>query len=450
MAPYPFSLQPSVTTVPSPVRRNPAPPPTTTNWSPGNGSIPPEKFNNKGLFALFALLGAAMVLAAIWFFFWAPNGGFHWRKNDWDDYKSTVLRRKGKDGKTLSNATPRTDLGQKSIAGTFDIEGRQEMSEVGSYASQPDRYRDKPRSASRDRRRKHRSSQAKSSEHRHKRDKVDDDVRAYRQERSARVGGMNREHDGSHFDFTNSERSDNMTRYSDTMSFGTPSRPDSVVGPTSEVSNNSRTHLNPKRASPEPPKKKGFLGGLRGGNNKRAEQQQQKKREEERAAASKQKEAKKQSAVKQRLEQRRDFDDDSTVADASERRRGQRASETYYGNMYRPAGQSSTQQHASGAGRGATTHATSAAAARRTERRSTANNTVGQQGYRREERLPRAPGSFDVDAASEAGSNSTGTRSYSTHHIPALSRGSRDTGVGGGFRRGNVTGGRRDSLSDSD
>src|ERR1700759_5337911 len=58
----------------------------------GSGSKPATDFNNKFFLALFALLGAAGALAAIWFFFWARNGGFKFQEGDWDDYKSTVLR----------------------------------------------------------------------------------------------------------------------------------------------------------------------------------------------------------------------------------------------------------------------------------------------------------------------------------------------------------------------
>src|SRR5690242_12709296 len=79
------------------VARSPA---TTANpaYNPGAGSIPPDAFNNKGVQAVFALIGTSFVLGAIWFFFWAKNGGFKWRKGDWDEYKSTVLRRKGPNG----------------------------------------------------------------------------------------------------------------------------------------------------------------------------------------------------------------------------------------------------------------------------------------------------------------------------------------------------------------
>ena len=70
----------------------------TTQIQYGQGTIDPSNIKMQGLMALFAIIGAAFVLAGIWFFFWAKNGGFVWRKGDWEDYKSTVLRRKGPDG----------------------------------------------------------------------------------------------------------------------------------------------------------------------------------------------------------------------------------------------------------------------------------------------------------------------------------------------------------------
>ncbi|KAK5135610.1 hypothetical protein LTR08_005090 [Meristemomyces frigidus] len=90
----------------------------TTTYVPGSGTKAANTFNNAGFMALFAILGAAMVVASLWFFFWAKNGGFHYPEDAWDDYKSTVLRRKGPDGKTLSNATKSTKLGGSTIAGT--------------------------------------------------------------------------------------------------------------------------------------------------------------------------------------------------------------------------------------------------------------------------------------------------------------------------------------------
>ncbi|KZF21721.1 hypothetical protein L228DRAFT_248451 [Xylona heveae TC161] len=141
-------------------------------YNPGIGTMDPYSVNNKGYFALFAIIGAVLVCGGIWFFFWARNGGFVFRKGDWDEYKSTVLRRKGPDGKTLSNATKSTDLGGDSINGDFD----------------DDEYYDYARHNNRD-----------------------PDVREYRHEKPARVGGLNRKADGSWYDPTNTERSDDLS-----------------------------------------------------------------------------------------------------------------------------------------------------------------------------------------------------------------------------------------------
>ena len=197
-------------------------------WSPGQGAADVSKINNRGFFALFAILGAAMVVVGIWFFFWAKNGGCVFRKNDWDDYKSTVLRRKGPDGKTLSNATKSTRLGGKTMLSSFaagysdvstaesygDYDGsehRKSVHEVGrgsKAAKQEQKQRKKE-----EQRQQKRQQQQKQQHHKlptfpkH----VDDDVREYRHEKSARVGGLNRRHDGSHFDYTNTDRSDAFT-----------------------------------------------------------------------------------------------------------------------------------------------------------------------------------------------------------------------------------------------
>ncbi|PHH64318.1 hypothetical protein CDD82_1777 [Ophiocordyceps australis] len=80
-----------------------------------HGVLDPHDMNNVGFFVLFALIGVGFVLTGIWFFFWAKNGGFHFGAKDWDDYKSTVLRRKGPNGTLLSGATATTDLGGGSV-----------------------------------------------------------------------------------------------------------------------------------------------------------------------------------------------------------------------------------------------------------------------------------------------------------------------------------------------
>ncbi|KAI9879793.1 MAG: hypothetical protein M1830_007235 [Pleopsidium flavum] len=157
--------------------RNPAP--DTNTYTHGAGTIPPDAINNKGVLALFGLLSASLVFASIWFFFWAKNGGFVWRKGDWSDYKSTVLRRKGPDGKTLSNATKSTELGGGSVVGSMDAYDAESV-QVGRAAKKGRKVRGRR----------------------------DEDVRAYRHEKPARVGGLNRQPDGSYHDYTNTEPSE--------------------------------------------------------------------------------------------------------------------------------------------------------------------------------------------------------------------------------------------------
>ncbi len=166
--------------------------PQNPNYQPGSGTINPNHVNNHGFFALFALLGLALVLAAIWFFFWAKNGGFRFRKGDWDDYKSTVLRRKGPNGTTLSGATKTTRLGGGSVVANG---GEVDMGEKGW--------------------KKGVQHKAKKGKPRGNRNNDDNDVRAYRHEKPAKVGGLNSESDGVfHQDFAYSDN----TTYSDEVS----------------------------------------------------------------------------------------------------------------------------------------------------------------------------------------------------------------------------------------
>ena len=155
-----------------------------TQYDPGKGIVKATDINNTVIFVLFGLLGAGLVCTSIWFFFWAKNGGFRFRKGDWEDYKSTVLRRKGPNGTTLSGATRSTALGGGSI--------------VGSQGSMDD-FED-PEKAETFGRRKKRDKKNKNSH--------DQDVRAYRHEKVAKVGGLNREADGSYHDYTSSEMSE--------------------------------------------------------------------------------------------------------------------------------------------------------------------------------------------------------------------------------------------------
>lgn len=167
----------------------------TTKINYGQGTVDPKSIKMQGLMALFALIGAAFVLGGIWFFFWAKNGGFVWRKGDWEDYKSTVLRRKGPDGRTLSNATKSTKLGGGSVVGYSD-DGYTYTDETATYTETATTISDeKPQ------RKKKRNFREKLLR-RHKDERwegeADDDMRAYREEKPARIGGMNREADGTY------------------------------------------------------------------------------------------------------------------------------------------------------------------------------------------------------------------------------------------------------------
>lgn len=200
-----------------------------SGFKPGQGTRPPESFNNNGFLALFAIIGAAMVIASLWFFFWAKNGGFQFNEGDWDDYKSTVMRRKGPDGKTLSNATKSTKLGGGSIAGTqhykwaksearsvigYDEKGRKGIraergwGKTHSVWSGDTSYQNETfgtqtisdmteiRSEPAHHHHVHRSS----NKHDHSKRYRDRDVADYKRERPARVGGLNRVADGSQMD----------------------------------------------------------------------------------------------------------------------------------------------------------------------------------------------------------------------------------------------------------
>lgn len=168
-------------------------------YAPGSGSIDPNSIQMKGLMALFALLGAAFVIGGIWFFFWAKNGGFVWQRGDWDEYKSTVLRRKGPDGRTLSNATKSTKLGGGSVV------GRGYTDDGYTYANTGYGYTDTGTEVTEEKpkRKRNLKETAKKKFRRMRRDErwegeADDDVRAYRQEKAARVGGINREAEGTY------------------------------------------------------------------------------------------------------------------------------------------------------------------------------------------------------------------------------------------------------------
>ncbi|KAK0306489.1 hypothetical protein LTR01_006347 [Friedmanniomyces endolithicus] len=190
---------------------------------PGAGTQSPSSLNNTFFIVLFAIIGLAMVITALWFFFWAKNGGFHYQETDWDDYKSTVLRRKGPDGKTLSNATKSTKLGYdaSTIAGTQhyrwqkqaarsvvgrDAKGRKGITAKRGWAKTHSvLYSDDYMTESFPTRTESDMTELRTepdTNHGHSKRYRDRDVQQYKKEKPARVGGLNRLADGSHFGTT--------------------------------------------------------------------------------------------------------------------------------------------------------------------------------------------------------------------------------------------------------
>ncbi|KAI4867746.1 hypothetical protein F4820DRAFT_185900 [Hypoxylon rubiginosum] len=214
-----------------------------TKADPTKGVVKPQDINNTAIFVVFGLIGAAFVCTGIWFFFWAKNGGFHFRDNDWEDYKSTVLRRKGPNGTLLSGATPSTQLGGGSVykdvddtateytggltqmTGVTADTGDTQSTLTGITAGASDiagreRRRQKRERKEREReKKKDRKNREKSGKRRVGEDGVlvdeeaeaeaKDHLRAYRHEKPARVGGINKESEGSQWD--GSTNPDNST-----------------------------------------------------------------------------------------------------------------------------------------------------------------------------------------------------------------------------------------------
>jgi hypothetical protein len=199
------------------------------------GVIPPNKMPNKVVFIVFALIGAGFVLTGIWFFFWAKNGGFYFKENDWDDYKSTVLRRKGPNGTTLSGATESTDLGGGSIVhgekngrsrwgrekkkkGGKNTKGREGSlykdfedetstlngTDLGSELSDLKWKEQQRHKAKKEKKKTSRFSRGDARDRDIDNEEMDvgvaNTIRAYRHEKPARVGGLNKVPDGSAFD----------------------------------------------------------------------------------------------------------------------------------------------------------------------------------------------------------------------------------------------------------
>ncbi|KAK4114884.1 hypothetical protein N656DRAFT_777078 [Canariomyces notabilis] len=204
--------------------------PAEPQRDPHSGALRPDEINNNAVFAVFGLIGAGFVILGIWFFFWAKNGGFYFKKNDWEDYKSTVLRRKGPNGTIYSNATPSTILGGGSVykdvddgttttgddlttvvsatTGITGITGG--VSDILGREKRRKKREQKEREKERRREEKAREKEKKKSRRKVGQDGVlvdeeaeaeaKEQLRSYRHEKPARVGGINREADGSTWD----------------------------------------------------------------------------------------------------------------------------------------------------------------------------------------------------------------------------------------------------------
>ncbi|KAK3297086.1 uncharacterized protein B0H64DRAFT_338792 [Chaetomium fimeti] len=204
--------------------------PSEQHHDPDEGALHPQDINNNAVFAVFALLGVAFVLVGIWFFFWAKNGGFYFKENDWDDYKSTVLRRKGPNGTIYSDATPSTILGGGSVYKDVDDHTTTTGDDLTTVVSATtgitgitggvsdfsgrEKRRKKREQKEREKERRREEKAREKEERKKARRKVDGGVivdedaeaeaqehlRNYRHEKSARVGGINRDADGSNWD----------------------------------------------------------------------------------------------------------------------------------------------------------------------------------------------------------------------------------------------------------
>lgn len=363
----------------------------TKTYAPGHGTVDPNSINMQGLMALFAILGFAFVAACIWFFFWAKNGGFVWRKGDWEEYKSTVLRRKGPDGRTLSNATKSTKLGGGSIVGKgySDYDGytesgmgytdtattvTNEKGEKGEKEGGGKKKRGLKEAAKRKFMRRRADEQSWNGE-----EYEDDDVRAYRQEKAARVGGINREaegtYHGSDYDTSNPPTHYNRSEMSEARDYA--------------------YHPPPPRAF---------------SNTRRQSQRQSQSRNFSFIPGT--------EATESQITGTNDDHNDRRIREPTARRHNRRRERRR--NLPPPSSSSSSSHQGGGGGQ----------RRRERERRSMPGHLESSSGGTRS----------DLQSSNAYSEDESGTRSYH-HPIPGLSKGYRREG---GRRK------RRDSLSDSD
>ncbi len=188
-----------------------------------DGARPAANLKGPGFQVLFALIAVGMTFGTLWFFFYAKNGGFKWRgKQDWEDYKSTVLRRKGPDGKTLSNATKSTRLGggsvvhggsygaESSIGYTEETATSADMTEYGDLEEGKGGHHSGEQTGMLAGLRGGDGSKPKKSRRDHTNDYKDPELRNYRHEKPARVGGLNRTADGMYTDYSGSHAASDL------------------------------------------------------------------------------------------------------------------------------------------------------------------------------------------------------------------------------------------------
>lgn len=309
--------------------------------------IDPHDINNNAIFALFGLIGVAFVIGGIWFFFWAKNGGFYFREDDWDDYKSTVLRRKGPNGTILSNATKSTKLGGGSVYKDID-DGSTEatptvitdftdstaMSGITAGASDigaREKRRKKKEQREREKERRREEKAREKEEYRRRKASkrkvgedgllIDEDaekeakehLRHYRHEKPARVGGLNKESEASEWDGSTNPTLSTMSE----SNAGYPAAPESVYT-YNEMGSTVTSELmgNQERTPTSTPTKTG-KGGIRkvySTADKTANRESERDREEARRLREKGR-----SAGPSARHSRRDFswkpaDDGSTVS----------------------------------------------------------------------------------------------------------------------------------------
>jgi hypothetical protein len=161
-----------------------------------SGAASPSAFG-AGMLVLFCSLFTIITLLAVWFFAWSKNGGFKFKKTDFSDYVSNVSyrvkRKVGSDGKTVRDSDGRTVFTETNTfatdLGVDDIRGDLESNHPGAAPL-----------------RRGLSDLV---------DTEDEDMASYRQEKVARVGGLNRKPDGSYIDYN--PTSSNVTGQSRTV-----------------------------------------------------------------------------------------------------------------------------------------------------------------------------------------------------------------------------------------